>query len=244
MRALRKMGLPLLAGFAATSVLAADPAGPPVRDPHTAGYVQATELPDGQIPSPDVEGNFIIGPTHTPAPEMRPAADVPRGRIVTFEMSSTDSRIYPGIMRDPGTFGTPDPIDPTKLNVTTSHPAPYTRKVTVYIPQQYVPGTAAPFIVGQDGPNPALFTALDSLIAAKEVPVQIAISIANGGGDAQGSERGLEYDTMSGVYADFVETEVLPRVEKEAGVKLTRDPDGRAAPSSWPGTIRTGITAC
>ena len=229
MKAFHKAILPLLMGTAATSVLAADPAGPPVRDPHTPGYVQATELPDGQIPSPDAEGNFIIGPTHRPAPEMSPAADVPRGRIVTFEMSSTDSRIYPGIMRDPGTFGTPDANDPTKLNVTTSHPAPYTRKVTVYIPQQYVPGTAAPFIVGQDGPNPALFTALDSLIAAKKVPVQIAVSISNGGGDAQGSERGLEYDTMSGVYADFVETEVLPRVEKEAGVKLTRDPDGRAA---------------
>jgi enterochelin esterase-like enzyme len=38
----------------------------------------------------------------------------------------------------------------------------------------------------------------------------------------------LEYDTVSGRYAEFVETEVLPRVEAEAGVKLTRDPDGRA----------------
>jgi iron(III)-enterobactin esterase len=56
----------------------------------------------------------------------------------------------------------------------------------------------------------------------------IAISIGNGGGDAQGSERGLEYDTMSGAYAEFVETEVLPLVESRAHVKLTKDPDGRA----------------
>jgi enterochelin esterase-like enzyme len=56
----------------------------------------------------------------------------------------------------------------------------------------------------------------------------IAISIANGSGDAQGSQRGLEYDTMSGLYAQFVETEVLPLVEKQYGVKLTRDPDARA----------------
>ena len=42
----------------------------------------------------------------------------------------------------------------------------------------------------------------------------IAISIGNGSGDAQGSQRGLEYDTMSGRYAEFVETEVLPLVEK------------------------------
>ena len=228
MKLLHRIMLPWLLGTAATSVLAADPAGPPVRDPHTPGYVQATPLPDGQVPSPEVDGNFIIGPTHAPAAEMTPGADVPKGRIVTFQMASTDSRIYPGIMREPNTFGTPDAHDPTKLNVTTSHPAPYTRTVTVYIPQQYVPGTTAPFIVGQDGPDQALFTALDSLIAAKKVPVQIAISISNGGGDAQGSERGLEYDTLSGVYADFVETEVLPRVEKEAGVRLTRDPDGRA----------------
>jgi enterochelin esterase-like enzyme len=33
---------------------------------------------------------------------------------------------------------------------------------------------------------------------------------------------------MSGRYAEFVETEVLPRVEAEAHVKLTKDPDGRA----------------
>ena len=73
-----------------------------------------------------------------------------------------------------------------------------------------------------------LFTALDNLIAQKRVPAMIAISISNGGGDAQGSERGLEYDTMSGHYAEFVETEVLPLVEKQYNVKLTKDPEGRA----------------
>jgi enterochelin esterase-like enzyme len=143
-------------------------------------------------------------------------------------MSSADSRIYPGIARDAGTFGTVDPTDPAKLVVTTSHPAPYTRRVAVYVPAQYVPGTVAPFIVGADGPDAALFTALDNLIAQKRVPVMIAISIGNGGGDAQGSERGLEYDTMSGLYAEFIETEVLPLVERRYHVNLTRDPDGRA----------------
>ena len=143
-------------------------------------------------------------------------------------MSSTNSQIYPGIAREPGTFGAPDPTDPAKLIVTTSHPAPYTRRVAVYVPKQYVPGTAAPFIVGADGPDRALFTALDNLIAEKKVPVMIAISIGNGGGDAQGSERGLEYDTMSGLYAEFVEQEVLPLVEKQCQVTLTKNPDGRA----------------
>ena len=66
---------------------------------------------------------------------------------------------------------TVDPADPAKLVVTTSRPAPYTRRVTVYVPQAYVPGTAAPFIVGADGPDPLLFTALDHLIPQKRVPV-------------------------------------------------------------------------
>jgi enterochelin esterase family protein len=201
---------------------------PPTRDPHSPGYVQAKELPDGSVPAADADGNFIIGPTHSPAPEMTVQESVPQGTVSTFTMNSADSKIYPGIAREPGTFGTVDPADPAKLVVTTSHPAPYTRRVAVYVPKQYVPGTAAPFIVGADGPDQLLFTALDNLIAQKRVPVMIAISIGNGSGDAQGSQRGLEYDTMSGRYAEFVETEVLPLVEKQYNVKLTKDPEGRA----------------
>src|SRR6187401_1484782 len=200
---------------------------PPTRDPHTPGYVTAEELPDGTVPPADVDGNFIIGPTHPPAPETMVQEGVPQGAVYKLTMSSAESKIYPGIARDPGTFGTPDPNDPTNLIVTTSHPAPYTRNVAVYVPKQYVPGTVAPFIVGADGPDALLFTTLDNLIAQKRVPVMIAILIGIGGGDAQGSERGLEYDTMSGLYAEFVETEVLPLVERQ-GVKLTRDPNGRA----------------
>jgi iron(III)-enterobactin esterase len=201
----------------------------PARDPHTAGYAKATELPDGANVPSDRDGNFILGPTHAPAPEMVVREGVPHGTVSSFTMSSADSKLYPGIAREPHTFGTPDPHNPARLIVTTSHPAPYTREVTVYVPKQYVTGTVAPFIVGADGPDGELFTALDNLIAEHRVPAMIAVSISNGGGDAQGSERGLEYDTMSGRYAEFVETEVLPRVESQYHVRLTKDPDGRAA---------------
>ena len=201
---------------------------PPTRDPNTPGFVAAKELPDGAVPPADANGNFIIGPTHNPAPEMTAQDGVPQGTVYNFTMSSADSKLYPGIARDQGTFGTPDPGDPAKLVVTTSRPAPYTRRVAVYVPKQYVPGTAAPFIVGADGPDPMLFTALDTLIHQKRVPAMIAISIGNGSGDAQGSQRGLEYDTMSGRYAEFVETEVLPLVEKQYNVRLTKDPEARA----------------
>ena len=159
---------------------------------------------------------------------MQARPGVPQGKVIEFDMNSADSKIYPGIARDAGTFGTPDPTDPAKLIVTTSRPAAYRRHVAVYVPQQYVPGTAAPFIVGADGPDRILFPALDNLIAAHRLPAMIFISIGNGSGDAQGSQRGLEYDTMSGRYAEFVESEVLPLVEAQAHVKLTHDPDGRA----------------
>ena len=201
---------------------------PPTRDPHTAGYVTAKELPDGANAPTNVDGNFILGPTHTPAPEMAVQEGVPQGTVSTFTMESADSKFYPGITRDAGTLGQADPNDPSKMIVATSRPATYSRRVTVYVPKQYVAGTAAPFIVGADGPDKALFTVLDNLIAEHRVPVMIAISIGNGGGDAQGSERGLEYDTMSGKYAEFVEKEVLPLVEKQYNVKLTKNPDGRA----------------
>ena len=199
----------------------------PTRDPHNPAYPAARELPDGTIPTANDEGNFIIGPTHNPAPEMTVREDVPHGTVSIFEMKSTDSKIYPGIARDPDAPPTPDPNNPGR-NIVNIKPMPYTRRVAVYVPKQYVPGTIAPFIVGADGPDTMLFTALDNLIAQKRVPVMIAISISNGGGDAQGSERGLEYDTMSGLYAEFVEKEVLPLVEKNYGVKLSRDPDSRA----------------
>jgi enterochelin esterase family protein len=237
----RLLSIPLLIALAGAtpSAIAQTPAPPPVpprpsasslptRDPHSPGYVTAAELPDDTVPPANADGNFIIGPTHNRSPETIVQPGVPQGKVFEFTMSSADSKIYPGIARDPGTFGTADPSDPTNMIVTTSHPAPYTRHVAVYVPSQYVPGTAAPFIVGADGIDRALFTTLDNLIAQHRVPVMIAISIGNGGGDAQGSERGLEYDTMSGLYAEFVEKEVLPLAEKTASVKLTSDPDGRA----------------
>jgi iron(III)-enterobactin esterase len=221
----------LIAATTAATALHAQQPHPtyPTRDPHTPGYVHATNLPDGTVPPANKDGNFILGPTHPPAPEMSVQSGVPQGAISKFTMTSDGDPYYPGIARDSGTFGTPDPDNPAKLILTTSHPHPWTRTVAVYVPKQYVPGTPAPFIVGADGPDRSLFTALDNLIAEHKVPVLIAISIANGGGDAQGSERGLEYDTMSGRYAEWVEHQVLPLVESKTGVTLTHDPNGRAA---------------
>jgi enterochelin esterase family protein len=223
----------LLASVTATprTLSAAGPAAsrptPPTRDPNGAGFVRATALPDGAVPPVGTDGNFILGPTHARSPDLSLPAGASRGTVVQFTMDSADSHLYPGVGRDPHNAAHVDPTDPAKL-IVASHAAPYVRKVAVYVPAGYRPGTAAPFIVGADGPDRLLFTALDGLIARRRVPAMVAISIGNGGGDAQGSERGLEYDTVSGRYAEFVEREVLPLVEAKCNVKLTSDPDGRA----------------
>src|ERR1700690_2466811 len=57
---------------------------PPPRDPSNPNYPAATELPDGALPAKGVEGNFIIGPTHTAAPENTAQSDVPKGSVYSF----------------------------------------------------------------------------------------------------------------------------------------------------------------
>jgi len=100
-----------------------------------------------------------------------------------------------------------------------------------------VAGKPAPVVVLQDGPDKSLPAVLDHLIAQHRIPALVAVMIQNGGGDAQGSERGLEYDTLSGRYAEFVETEVFPLVEKNCGVVITKDPDARVAMGSSSGGV-------
>jgi iron(III)-enterobactin esterase len=157
------------------------------------------------------EGDFRIAPPYKNAPELTPRDVVPKGVIYRFTMKSADSKLYPGIAKS-----TPGQV------------FPYTRKVTVYVPSQYRPGKAAPFLVSQDSMGQGILpTILDNMIADKRLPPMVAIMIDAGGGDAQGSERGLEYDTMSGRYAEFIETEVLPRVAAETKVTFTKDPNGR-----------------
>jgi enterochelin esterase-like enzyme len=70
-------------------------------------------------------------------------------------------------------------------------------------------------------------TILDNMIADHRLPPIVAVMINSGGSDSFGSERGLEYDAVSGGYAEFIEAEVLPRITKEFHVTFTKDPDGR-----------------
>ncbi len=171
-------------------------------------------LPVSAVASParTTDGvEFVIGPDYAYAPELTVRADVPKGTVHDFTMNSEDSKIYPGIAR--GQTGT----------------VPYKRRVTVYVPAGYVAGTPTPFIVGQDGNyRDFLPVVLDNMIHDKRVPAMVAVMINSGGGDSLGSQRGLEYDTVSGLYAHFIETEVLPRITKDYGITFTKDPNARA----------------
>ena len=181
----------------------------------------------------DAPNEMRIAPPYHDAPEMTARPGQPKGSLHSFIMTSAESHIYPGIRqldnavtqrRDAYGNRLAAPLDQT------SEAAPYRREIFVYIPAGYKPGTEAPLLVVQDGSGYAarVAAALDGLIAAHRVPKMIAVMIQSGGGDAQGSERGLEYDTMSGRYAEFVETEVLPRVSQLYGLRFTKNPDGRA----------------
>ena len=171
--------------------------------PHTGAQEPAKD------PAKDIlaDGNIKVGPNYLAAPETKLRTDVPTGTMKSFTMDRKESKFFP--------------IKPELKN----NP---TRKVSVYIPSQYVSGTTTAFAVIQDASYMKLLpTILDNMIHDKKLPVIVPIFVANGGFDSRGSERGLEYDTISGKYAEFIEAEVLPQVEKETGVKLTKDPEGR-----------------
>jgi iron(III)-enterobactin esterase len=135
---------------------------------------------------------FVIGPKYVPAPERKKAGGVPEGKVAQFVIDSKETKLFnPGIARDK--FGKVDPNNPKTLVVET-HNIDYKRKITVYIPAQYNAGSESPFQVIHDGPggrpNAELLHIFDNLIAQKRIPPIIVIWIANGGGDAQGHERG------------------------------------------------------
>jgi enterochelin esterase-like enzyme len=218
--------LVLVAALACPGVSSAQP----VRKHDDNGAPPFKVLKEGENPPLDAYDNFVIGPKYVPAPERKKVEGVPEGRVEQFVIDSKETRLFnPGIARK--AFGKLDPNNPKALIVET-HPIDYKRKITVYIPAQSKPGDKAPFQIIHDGPggrpNAELLNIFDNLIAQKRIPPIVVIWVANGGGDAQGHERGKEYDNMNGDYAEYIETEVLPRVEKNYQLKLTKGPDGRA----------------
>ena len=169
------------------------------------------------------DGDSLVGPTYTSQNELSDQGN-PKGKDFSFVMQLADSKLFDG-------------KDPTLTNAANA-----TRSINVYVPAKYQDGTPAPVLVIQDGPGQLtqVARALDNLTVeadpARRLPAFVVVAVANGGGDSIGSERGLEYDTLSDKYARFIENEVFPAVLRDAKVKaaypglaFTKDPAGRAA---------------
>ncbi len=131
-------------------------------------------------------------------------ADVPHGRVEQFAFN--ESKIFPGTQRD----------------------------CWIYIPAQYDAAKPAALMVFQDGRGymttngqqrvPVVF---DNLIAAKEMPVTIAL-FTNPGTRGQGpgsSNRSFEYDSLGDAYARFLIEEFIPYAAQKFDVKITDDPN-------------------
>ncbi len=106
------------------------------------------------------------------------------------------------------------------------------RNVNIFIPAQYVAGTAVPFMVIQDGDEQLMSfktdIVMENLIAQKRLPVMAAVFVHNP--DNFGPERSLEYDCLDADYSNFVTTELLPEVmRRHPELNLTTDPNGRGA---------------
>ena len=179
-----------------------------------------TALAADKKPSPDDQYKKL-----TPDSEEQPG--VPKGQITEHEW--TASKVFPGT----------------------------TRKYSVYVPKQYDGTKPACVYVSQDGILYKAPTVFDNLIHKKEMPVTIGIFIRPGekplppgepprkrpdGKPATGvSNRSVEYDTLSDLYARFLLEEILPEVSKK--YKLTTDPANRCIAGSSSGGI-CAFTVC
>lgn len=175
-------------------------------------------------PGTEGNGNIVVGPDYKIDPDLTDRGNT-QGKQFEFSMKLADSKIFKG--------------DDTTLDK--RKPVREQRKIFVYVPAAYKDGTKAPILVTLDGPSQLKLVryALDNLTVSKDpkraLPAFIVISVENGGNDSKGSERGLEYDTMSDRFARFINDEVLPAVLNNSDIKaaypniaFTNDPWGKA----------------
>ena len=194
----------------------------------TAAYAASSTFAQdtySETPGTDGNGNVEVGPDYKVDPDLTDKGN-PKGKSFEFAMRLADSKIFRG---DDSTL---DPKKPVRVE----------RKIFVYVPAAYKDGTEAPILVMHDGPSnlKLVRNALDNLTIStdpnRKLPAFIAISVENGGNDSYGSQRGLEYDTLSDRLARFINDEVLPAVLNNAEIAaayphiaFTKNPWGKAA---------------
>ena len=104
----------------------------------------------GMNPPVDMDGDFLIGPDYVPAPELTVKDGVPKGKCSS---SSWIRRTASSSIRALRVTLSARLIQQSQDADRANTPIDYQRTITVYVPAQYVPGTAAPFIVTHDGPG-------------------------------------------------------------------------------------------
>ena len=147
---------------------------------------------------------------YNPCAEAYPGPNVPRGEV-RESLGWDGSKVFPGTVRD----------------------------VWIYTPAQLDPAMTPPLMVFQDGqfyldPNgPVRTTAvLDSLIHAGDLAPTVAVFVMPGRRPGMTDQeatrqRSHEYDSVTGDYARFLTTELLPFIESTVGVRFTQDPAER-----------------
>ncbi len=179
-----------------------------------AGGQVVKGLPD---PGSDGDGDSTVGPSYTTQSDLTSKGN-PKGKTFSFQLAS---KIFDG-------------KDPT----VTKTPVATTRTIQGYVPAMYKDGTPAPVLIIQDGPGELgqVSNALDNLTIStdpmRKLPPFIVIAVPNGGSDSIGSERGLEYDTLSDRYARYISEEVMPAVQTNLkamypNFKFDPNPSGR-----------------
>lgn len=175
-------------------------------------------------PGSEGNGNTIVGPDYKIDQDLTDRGN-PKGKSFEFTIPLAESRIFRG---DDATLDSRKSVRKE-------------RKIFVYVPVAYKDGTKAPILVTLDGPSHMnlVRNALDNLTISKDpnrkLPPFILIAVENGGNDGKGSERGLEYDTMSDRFARFINDEVLTAVLNRSEIKaaypqiaFTDNPWGKA----------------
>ena len=175
-------------------------------------------------PAPTAAGDLVIGPEYEVDPDLKDKGN-PKGQSFEFLMTLADSKLFKG---DDATLDAKKPVRKQ-------------RKIVVYVPAAYKDGAKAPVLITFDGPSQMglVRNALDNLTISKDpdrrLPAFVVVAVENGGNDGKGSQRGLEYDTMSDRHARFLHEEVLPAVLADPKIKaafpklaFTADPWGRA----------------
>lgn len=135
-----------------------------------------------------------------------------------------------------------------KFSLNDSHIYPGTeREILVYVPQQYTGDVPACLLVCMDGILYDAITVMDNLIASGEMPVTIGVFVNPGvvydeGGEVVRYNRCKEFDSTDDLFVQFLEQEVLAKVEgmrtlSGKTIMLSNDANDRAITGASSGGI-------